>query len=66
MPDFEVKLLKLEMERKEVVKKYGKQMRLIYIAMILFILSFTLKRLTAVLPETQQETVTEIESFSEN
>ena len=66
MTDFEVKLLKLEMERKEVVKKYGKQMRLIYIAMILFILSFTLKRLTAVLPETQQETVTEIESFSEN
>ena len=66
MTDFEVKLLKLEMERKEVVKKYGKQMRLIYIAMILFILSFTLKRLTAVLPETQQETVTEIENFSEN
>ena len=66
MTDFEVELLKLEMERKEVVKKYGKQMRLIYIAMILFILSFTLKRLTAVLPETQQETVTEIESFSEN
>ena len=51
MTDFEVKLLKLETERKEVVKKYGKQMRLIYIAMILFILSFTLKRLTAVLPE---------------
>ena len=66
MTDFEVKLLKLEMERKEVVKKYGKQMRLIYIAMILFILSFTLKRLTAVLPEPQQETVTEIENFSEN
>lgn len=65
MTNLEFKILEYERERKQVVKKYSKQFKMLYLATTLFILAFACKKTANSIPQ-EEHYVTEIENFSEN